>query len=400
MFVLNFTKSNLMNLSNKRILMVIHQGALGGAERQALGLSKYLTEQRNCKVDLLLTYSNETTNEFDRYAKDCSINNIYHFGSPYLLCKREFSYRNLKRLVWSIKYLLKLRKGLMPSMPDVIIPFLNFPSKVSYFLYKLMPSVKFTFWHQLGLDSINMDVFEYIAVNNVPCVIGNASNCLDMFKSPYRVNPKKLHVLPQYLSLTKEAGNKNAVRNKFKIPENAIVMGMVAHYRPEKFHDLLLQAFILLTKNQDNIHLVFLGNRGNTDTTEKKYTDLLTIIENENLKDQVSLLSDIRVQDVLSILDIGVLVSRIEGVPNAVMEYMLYGLPVVATNHPGCISLLNDSPFLIDNKQDQLYDALEKLILSEELRISIGNINLEKIKKYDVASYVKKLEAIINKTLN
>lgn len=389
-----------MNLSNKRILLVIHQGTLGGAERQALGLSKYLTEQRNCKVDLLLTFSNETTNEFDSYAKECSINTIFHFGSPYLLCKREFSYRNLKRLVWSIKYLLKLRKGLISSAPDVIIPFLNFPSKVSYFLYKLMPSVKFTFWHQLGLDSINLDVFEYIAVNNIPCVIGNASNCLDMFKSPYKVNIKKLHVLPQYLSLTKKTGDKNALRNKFKIPKKAIVIGMVAHYRPEKFHDLLLLVFIKLSKYHDNIHLVFLGNSGNTKTTEKKYIELLGVIKDNNVEANVSLLSDVAVQDVLSLLDIGVLISRIEGMPNAVMEYMLYELPVVTTNHPGCIALLNDSPFLIENKDDQLHDALEKLILSKELRKSEGNINLENIKKYDVASYVIKLESIINKTLN
>lgn len=389
-----------MNLSNKKILLVIHQGGLGGAERQALGLCKYLTEQRNCSVDLLLTFSGETTKEFDAYAKECAVNNVFYFGTPYLILRKEFSIKNLKRLKWSVQYLLKLRKGLMPHKIDVIIPFLNFPSKVSFYLYKMLPSVKFTFWHQLGLDNLKLDIFESIAVNYIPCAIGNASNCLDMFRSPYRINSEKLNVLPQYVSLTKEIGNKKEIRNQFKISENAIVIGMIAHYRPEKFHDLLLQSFIQLNKKHDNIHLVLLGNRANTDTTEEKYVALRRIIKNNNLETQVSLLSEVKVQDVLTVLDIGVLVSRIEGTPNVVMEYMLYGLPVVTTNHPGCIGLLNNSEFLIENEEVMLSEKLSKLILSEALRKSEGHSNSEKIKSYDIASYVSKLEGIMNKTRN
>lgn len=389
-----------MNFSNKRILLVVHHGVLGGAERQALGLSKYLTEQRNCTVDLLLTFSDETTKEFDSYVKECSINKILYFGTPYLILRREFTFKNLKRLKWSIQYLLKLRKGIKKYKPEIVIPFLNFPSKVSYFLYKLIPSVKFTFWHQLGLDVINQDIFEYIAVNNMPCIIGNASNCLEMFKSPYSVPSKKLNVLPQYLSLTKEIGDKKALRHQFNIPEKAIVIGMVAHFRPEKLHDILLQSFIQLIKKHDNIHLLFLGNRGNADTTEEKYIDLFNSIKNNTLEAKVSLLSNVKVQDVCTVLDIGVLMSRIEGVPNAVMEYMLYGLPVVTTNHPGCKGLLGNSEFLIENSVEMLSDKLDKLLLSKALRNSMGNCNSEKIKSYDVDSYVLKLETIMNKAVN
>ena len=37
-----------MRLENKNLLIILDYGALGGAQRQALGLSKYLTEKRNC----------------------------------------------------------------------------------------------------------------------------------------------------------------------------------------------------------------------------------------------------------------------------------------------------------------------------------------------------------------
>ena len=58
-----------MKLVNKKILLVLHQGGLGGAERQALGLAKYLSEERGCEINLLLTFSNFQTQDFIDYAK-------------------------------------------------------------------------------------------------------------------------------------------------------------------------------------------------------------------------------------------------------------------------------------------------------------------------------------------
>lgn len=115
------------------------------------------------------------------------------------------------------------------------------------------------------------------------------------------------------------------------------------------------------------------------------------------MENAVSLLSGVNVQHVLSKLDIGVLVSEIEGVPNAVMEYMVYGLPVVTTNHPGCVSLLSDSKYLINNNQEELYLALEELITSGISRSKEAARNREIIKSYNMEAYVEKLEKIINK---
>lgn len=386
-----------MDLLNKKILLVIHQGRLGGAERQGLGISKILTEKYNCQVYLLLTYSGETSEEFSKFSKDCHIYKTLHFGHPYLIFKKEFSLYNIKRLKWSIQYLLRLRKGIKPYDIDIIIPFLNFPSKVSYFLYKMLPSVQITFWHQLGLDSLSEDYFEKTAVNNIPFVIANSSDGLDMFQYKYNIDPKKLNVLPQYISLEYVRGNKENIKRSLGIPINSIVIGMIAHYRPEKLHGLLLSCIQDLQKTEDRIYLIFLGNKNNTSITLNKYEQLNRQIIQENLSKNIKLLSDVAVEDVLNILDIGVLVSEIEGVPNAVMEYMLYSLPVVATNHIGCRVLLEDDEFLINNNKKDLISTLEKLIADEELRKIIGLKNKELIKKYNMESYVDNLLIIFNK---
>lgn len=389
-----------MDFHNKNIFIIIHQGSLGGAERQGLGISKILTEKYNCNVNLLLTSSGETSREFEDFAEECHIKNILYFDNPYLHFKKELTLINIKRLFKSLSYLLKLRKGIQPYKPDIIIPFLNFPSKVAYYLYRLIPSVKFTFWHQLGLDVLSYDIFESIAARNTSCVIANASNGLEMFKDLYLIDPQKLNILPQYISLGFKIFDKEELKLKFGIPQNSIVIGMVAHYRPEKYHELLLNVFEKLMEKHNNIYLVFLGNKNNTIVSQEKFNYLEDKILTNNISSRVLLLSGFKVEEVLTVLDIGVLVSRIEGMPNAVMEYMLYGLPVVATNHPGCVELLKNSSFLIENEEQKLTESLNKLIESKELRNAESEFNSEKIKAYDMPSYIEKLEVIMNKTLN
>jgi len=386
-----------MELKNKNILLIIHAGALGGAERQALGLAKYLNEACNCTVDLLFTSSDETTQEFDEFASQCSIRQRLYFGIPYLIFKREFSIKNLKRFKWSIQYLLKMRKGLLPYKYDIIIPFLNFPSKVAFYLYKLLPTVQTTFWHQLGLDNLKHDYFEYWAATYMPYVIGNAPNCLEMFKSDYIIDPEKLNVLPQYVTLKKVNGNRLELLKKFGIEDSKIVIGMIAHFRADKYHDLVFDVFESIVKRHPNAHLVFLGNKDNNEPSKAIYEHLLNRVNITNLRKSVTVLSNELATDLLSILDIGILISSIEGTPNAVMEYMLYGLPVVASNHPGCVGLLEDSSYLVPNDKTIIFRKLSELISSSEKREIEGENNLKHIKKYNLPTYVQQLENIINK---
>lgn len=374
----------------------MHAGSLGGAERQGLGISKYLTECHNCNVYLLLTYSLETTQEFDEYLAQSCIKEVFHFGEPYLVGRREVSVKNLKRFVWSSKYLLRMRKGLKSYDIDIILPFLNFPSKIAYYLYKLLPTAKFTFWHQLGMDIQKADVFETIAANNIPCVIANAPNGLDYFREDYKLEEKRAFVLPQYLSMEYVTHDKNALRATFNVDKDAVVIGMISHYRPEKFQVQLLEVFSKLIIQYPQIHLMLLGNKNSTTVTAVKYELLEKQINEYGLNDTVSLLSEVPAEKVLSMIDIGVLLSSIEGMPNVVMEYMLYDLPVVATNHPGCVELLKESSFLIENEDDQIYKALEELVVTAAIRKAEGDNNKAIIKNYTKKDYIEKLTSIMN----
>ncbi|MDR5589702.1 glycosyltransferase [Christiangramia sp. SM2212] len=384
-----------MNFKNKNILLIIHHGALGGAERQGLGLSKILVEDYNCEVDLLLTFSDKLDKDFETYSKECQIRKVHYFGPAYLNLPKKFELRNFKRLKWSLGYLWKLRKELNKYQYDIIIPFLNTPSKISFYLYKILPSVKITFWHQLGLDKWSRDIFEEIAAKHIPCVIANSPTGLELFSQQYRINKK--YVLPQYVSLNYERGNRERILSNFQISEKKILIGMIAQYRYDKYHELLLKAFERINFNQYDVHLIFLGNKDISATSRKKFEELNKIIKKSSCNNRVSLLTNKKVQDVLNILDIGVLVSKIEGMPNAVMEYMLYGLPVVASNHPGCRQLVEDdiNGFLVNNDEEDLFLALMKLIENKSLRLSMSRNNQSKIKQFDGKKYIHDLEMIL-----
>lgn len=385
-----------MKFNGKNILIVLERGTLAGAERQALGLAKYLSEEKGCKVDLLFTSSNQMTSEFSSFLNRSGIRKTFFYGEPYLILRKEFTLRNLKRLKWSIQYLLKLRNGLIDYSFDVIIPFLNTPSKISFYLYKLLPTVKYTFWHQLGLDTWKFDLTEYIAVKNTPLIIGNAENCLEIFTQRYKLRRGDLHLLPQYVTLEKEYFDSDLIKSRYGISHDKFIFGMISHYRTFKYHELALKVFIELNNKYPDTHLLLMGNAKNDQQASNIYDNLINIVKENDLSTKVTVLSDENVQEILSILDVGMLLSLTEGTPNIVMEYMLYGLPVISSDHPGCKQLLNMSKFLIENNSEsQIFENMEKLYHSKIIRNQEAIENTRLIKEYDITNYVLKLEHVL-----
>jgi len=258
---------------------------------------------------------------------------------------------------------------------------------------------KYTFWHQLGLDFFRKDLIEEIAVKNTPFFIANAKNGIDEIKNNYKVSGSKLFCLPQYLSMNAEFHNRKKIKEELNINKDSVVIGMVSHYREEKLFDLLFETFLKMDES-NSIHLIFLGDKTNSLDTKRKYDYFIEKIEALNLSYKISVLSEYPVAKVLSVLDIGVLVSTIEGTPNVVMEYMLYGLPVVATNHIGCEKLLNSNELLIRNNHKELAEKLKFLINNAEDRKRVGAFNANEIMKYSKENYFNDLTRILTTKSN
>lgn len=138
--------------------------------------------------------------------------------------------------------------------------------------------------------------------------------------------------------------------------------------------NLLIDAFALLSKNDNNIFLNIIGNGPD------KY-----LLENLSIKHKIDHLikfhgnlKDFDIIEILSNSDIFVLPSKIETFGIAIIEAMALGLPVIVTKSGGPETYVNESNGIViePDNIDQLYQALQKLKLEHK------NFNSENIKNY------------------
>lgn len=164
------------------------------------------------------------------------------------------------------------------------------------------------------------------------------------------------------------------IRREFHVPDEAVVMALVANFRDQKDHFTALHG-LARARHRSRIRLLLLGNPG--EGQNPYYEQVLRTVKNLGLEPQV-LFAGAR-KDIAGILkgcDAGVLSSSRESGPLAVLEYMAAGLPF-ATTRVGeiVLDLPDDAPgFLVPPRSPEaLATALDRLVeLGPEGRSALG----------------------------
>lgn len=142
----------------------------------------------------------------------------------------------------------------------------------------------------------------------------------------------------------------------------------VANLRPQKDHENLLHAFRLLLDRKPDAHLLLVGSTDDV-AQRARYEELLGRLELEDRVSHLGLRQD--VSRILAECDVGVLASRSEGLPLALIEYGLAGLPSVVTDVGQCREVLDDGRLglLVPSEQpDALGDAFARVLDERESR--------------------------------
>ena len=99
--------------------------------------------------------------------------------------------------------------------------------------------------------------------------------------------------------------------------------------------------------------------------------------------------------------DIGILTSNEEGLSNSILEYMSYGLPVIATKVGGNVEQIfnNKNGFLVEkNDHIKLSQRLEELIKNKLMRKKFGRVSKRiATEKFSLEKSIEEYKKIYNK---
>ncbi|MBB6091639.1 glycosyltransferase involved in cell wall biosynthesis [Povalibacter uvarum] len=154
---------------------------------------------------------------------------------------------------------------------------------------------------------------------------------------------------------------------------NDVWIGIVASLTPVKRHDLLIRSFARLGAASP-ARLLLLGEGPQRATLE-------ALARECGVSERVHFEGAVKdVGAYLRHVDIGVLCSDREGLSNAILEYMSYALPVVATQVGGNGELVNaDNGVIVPpDDVDAMASALQRLVGDRELRGRLGRTSREK----------------------
>lgn len=219
-------------------------------------------------------------------------------------------------------------------------------------------------------------------------ILSNSYHALDFF-FPYRKqHDERFSVIPNGVFYEKfdVKASKEEARIFLKLPLNKFIIGHVGRYDPSKNHETIFKVAKELQEKKKNVFFLFAGK--NTDSSE--FLRRIKEYEIENICCSLGLQSNMGI--LYRAMDLFYFPSLTEGQPNALIEAMLSGLPVVVSNIPSIKEIIPVSHhYFLLNPRDILsaaktisqliddQDLLSKMIFKEEARLMFDpykNFNL------------------------
>lgn len=349
-------------LYGRRIVFVLFNLELGGAERQALILARHLAEQRRATVEVW------GFNKSGPVAQICQ-----QFGLMSRVIPFPFN-------SGSPASLPKLARIFRQARPDILLPYTFVPNVVCGLIWK-STGARACVWNQRD-EGVMPFVADWArpAVQRASAFISNSERGSRFLIDKLSADPSKLRIIKNGIELPLPGDSRASWRARLKIGDDCFVACMVANLHDNKDHRTLLKAWrqVIGELSGRKLVLVLAGRH------DGAYESLAALAQELNLNGHVRFAGQVLdVSGLLHAADLGVFSSVTEGCPNGVLESMAAGLAVAGTDIDAIKSVLGPggSRFLAPPKDDEaLAAAILKLANDPDLRVTIGTANQKRVK--------------------
>lgn len=300
----------------KRIALFINSLQKGGAERVMVNLAEYFHAHKY-DVILVTQYKRE-----DEYSISPEIRRVY--SEPDTIQLQGGRIHNFCVRFWA------LRKIWRAYQPDVILSFLgknNLMAVMTSAFFPCKVAVSVRGEPTMEYESRFLQTLAKLVFRFADGVILQTRQAQDFFPKGVR---KKSVLLPNPL-------NPQFVNRRY-IGERENVIVAAGRLDENKNHAMLIHAFAKLSAEFPNMKLVIYGEG-------ELHAQLEELAAEKGLSDRISLPGSVTdIADKICSARAFALTSNTEGMPNAIIEAMALGVPVVSTDCPcgGAAALITD----------------------------------------------------------
>jgi glycosyltransferase involved in cell wall biosynthesis len=316
-------------------------------------------------------------------------------GLPEKSCEKGFHIHRLPRVrirfVGVLAFWVDIVRTLQKIKPDIVHA-QSFGSGMPALLSNRLLKIPYVIYGR-GADVYLPDWFTKLTakgiLKNASTVIALTEHMKDAMQAIYS---RDIIVVPNGINLNEVAEKETEGGN----PSKRVLF--VGRLHPVKEVQYLLGAMKMVHQELPEAKLILVG-----DGEEREHLENLT--DSLGIRECVEFAGRVpheRVKDYMNQAEVFVLSSLSEGFPVTILEAMACGLPIVATRVGGIPDIIEDGTngYLVDTmNQEQLAEALLKLLQDEKLRRDISGNNREKAKKYRWDAVAATLEGIYQKSV-
>jgi len=361
-----------------RIVNLVTQMEGGGAQRAAITLTEKLNE-RGYQCETWFFYKKRPIYEKEPNTFSFMSSRPNDLGELLHLC-----------------YMLFMR--LRDSSPDAVITYSHYANTIGCFIawlagisiriarhgnpfstYPLSARVIDWLWGFLGIYT------SIVAVSQSVC---------DSFKNHPSRYRKRLQVIHNMVYDDREGIGRDQARSELNLPANAFILVNVGRLSDQKNQSLLIE-MVREINPKLNIKVVIAGEGDLHEALEIK-------AKNIDVMDRVILLGELypeQVRLLLSATDAFVFPSKYEGLSNALLEAISFGLPVLASDIPSNREVLGQQGLYLPAENPLIWaEWVEKLYRDEDLRELLRKVSTERAKLFNLDKVIDKyIDLLSNK---